>query len=212
MTASGAYIFNKLKSYATSAPWRSGSIGDETSSSSSGGSGGSGGVTPGAAYEALTNGDFEGVLWSPWQRYAADALNGAVVTSITSTDGTDIVFSPSGAEAEDYELQLYQDGVNIQPGYSYVLSFGGNTLESGHSAPVWIGWQLLGNPTTGEGFEDYTKRMWNLTGAYKDFEAMEWKNCDVSDSKARFFINGGESAVDFKIAWVSLRATPIECE
>jgi aryl-phospho-beta-D-glucosidase BglC (GH1 family) len=39
MTASGAYIYNKLKSYASSAPWRSGSVGAASSSSGSSGSG-----------------------------------------------------------------------------------------------------------------------------------------------------------------------------
>jgi len=175
----------------------------------------SSGVAGGEAYQVLANGDFAGGVLDPWEVQAL--ANGYI--NLRLDDGYyRAMFHPSGKEENDWDIQLSQSNLNIKPGYSYQLKFGGGSINSGTSANSIV-FVLMHCDEETWICTDYKKWMRTLPYGYQMYNKEDiWKNCPdddypkaVTDSEARFVISGGNSKVAFKISDIQISAEPINC-
>jgi hypothetical protein len=161
-------------------------------------------------YNLLSNTYFENGDLYPWQK-SFGSLSGANQGQIKlehNIHGYDVVFTPSGNEEKDHELQLLQRGLNLKYGYSYKLSFEGMTTKSGNASVLFA----LLNCTTDskcDPYKTWTKSFVFTYTLYNDEES--WDNCSFKDSNATFVISGGLAKVEFKIAVIKIKAEPISC-
>jgi len=164
------------------------------------------------AYDVLKNGDFEhGSL--PWETYFGEG-SGKIELKNESPSGedwgNDIIFTPTGKEAESWYLQLKQTNLNIKIGYSYTLTYYGNATKSlNGTGPIWFSILKCKEDYTCDPIREWTKASLPLTPA--EYKEVVWDNCLYTEPNATFVISGGLAKTEFKIAWIDLRAEPIDC-
>jgi hypothetical protein len=161
-------------------------------------------------YDVISNKEFAGGVLTPWEKGFGDlnATNrGKIELVETPPHGYDAIFTPSGKEVNNWDLQLIHRNLNIKPGYSYKFELGGNTTKGG-MAPVMV---VLMNCTTISDCTNYIQWEGNFSSTYTDYASVAWKNCSVNNSNTTFVISGGDSEVEFKISWVSIWAEPVNC-
>jgi len=204
-----------------------GSNPNETSSSSneasSSGSGDTSSSSEAESYQLLSNVDFAGGVLAPWEKGFGSLSpdnRGEIKLKYNDPYGYDAIFVPSGKEVNDWDLQLIQKNLDIKPGYSYRLKFGGGSNGPG-DASVALVLMTCRTSTECEGecvCDDYIK--WNASLPsddpwYQEFEDLgSWENCSVTNPKAIFVISGGEAKSvknGFKIGSVEIFAEPISC-
>lgn len=158
-----------------------------------------------AQTEMLFNNSFDvgGDYWSvPTGNY-----KGTITLSNATGGGYDLLFAPSGATYR-YSLQAIQTDLSVEPGYRYAITFGG--MSTGASRSIQLGIQNSTSYTT------YMEPITTISSLYADYKTETvgenvWENCSITDNNVQFFINGGASSTSFKLAWVSLTKTPIDC-
>jgi endoglucanase len=159
-----------------------------------------------SSQELLKNSDFDSGGLSYWKGVAP---SGSSVTADSHTWGVDIFFdlSGGGGGTESWEVQLFQTGVAVRPGYTYTISFGGSGYYASKSVLVGIGKD--GDSVTGDGskeYPSYVEKTFALSrNTYTEHKScIVWNDTDITDSKARFFFNGGGDDASFTIAWASV--------
>jgi hypothetical protein len=156
----------------------------------------------------LSNINFEGGVLSPWEIGFGDlsTANRGTINLVDEGWGYDVIFTPSGKETKDWELQLLQRNLDLRSGYSYTITLGGNTTKGGEAQ---IAFELL-NCTTISDCSPYISWRGTLNSTYKEYTG-NWDNCRATNSNATFVISGGLSEVEFKIAWIHIWAEPMSC-
>ena len=169
------------------------------------------------AAELLKNADFNVCTsYSVPSYWTQTGLSGDAYCYMESEEwGTDLFMESTASSSSDvWDFQLVQKGLTVRPNRRYVIGFGGNAIGS-YSRYVSLGIQ---NASASTDYQTYREDSFYLNSVYGDFTeakgtALVWDNCSVSDPNVQFFINGGASSTDFKIAWVSLYESddPIDC-
>ncbi|MDR2582272.1 MAG: hypothetical protein LBC75_02190 [Fibromonadaceae bacterium] len=164
-------------------------------------------------YQVLTNIDFATGGIGPWEiSYGSlwDSPNKGKIKLVEHSTYYDVIFTPSLKEEHDWDLQLLQRHLNIKPGYSYNLAFGGNTTKENSKAPlvlVLLHCEEDGTCESGD-YKKWEKSFSSST--YTEYEDV-WNNCNINDPNTTFVISAGHSTVEFLLSWISLWAVPINC-
>lgn len=154
--------------------------------------------------ELLQNSDFDTDGLSGW---LTPVPEGSTVEAIEYDWGVDIFFdlSEGGGGENSCDVQLIQTGIAVKPGYTYTITLGGSGYYSDKSILVGIGKD--GSEKTGDGsgvYDSYAEKSFTLTENTYGESKFVWNDTDITDSNARFFINGGGDDVSFTIAWASV--------
>ncbi|MFP4162604.1 MAG: glycoside hydrolase family 9 protein [Chitinispirillaceae bacterium] len=147
------------------------------------------------AQELVTNHDFSSGDES-WEARTPDGS----VSEVSGEWGDGLFFDlANGGGTNSWDVQMTQEGINLRPGYTYKITFGG-VAENGNKQI------LVGIGESGGAYTSYIETDGTLSGTYQEFEA-SWENADVTDSNARLFLNGGGSDESFTISLLSIVET-----
>jgi hypothetical protein len=157
----------------------------------------------GFAEQLLTNNDFKAGM-TGWSTAGSG--------SFSSTPGSDqwgsfIDFNIANGGANPWDVKLYQDGLSLQPGYEYVLEWGG----SRSTGTITVGLGMSADPYT-----SFLGDEISFSGDYLDHtitngSAATLHYCGAAVSGLQLNVDMGGNNTNARVAWVSLGRTAKSC-
>jgi len=145
------------------------------------------------AQELLKNNDFS----NGFDNWGHPSVPQGNVSDVNTQWGDGLFFEIQNGGTNNWDIQMFQSGINLRPGYTYKVTVKGY----GNGADRKI---LAGIGESGGNYDSYIELECNL----EDNKHLEytgfWENSGITNPDARFFINGGGENVSFTLTSVSV--------